>query len=48
MIETCRWAVEAVRKEGNPFWVALLNRAEREGKSYTEMRYHANKLHRTR
>jgi hypothetical protein len=32
MIETCRWAVEAVRKEGNPFWVALLNRAERDGK----------------
>jgi len=32
MIETYRWAAEAVRKEGNPFWVALLNRAEREGK----------------
>lgn len=32
MIETPRWAAEAVMKEGNPFWVALLNRAEREGK----------------
>ena len=32
MIETPRWAALAVRKEGNPFWVALLDRAEREGK----------------
>jgi len=39
MIETPRWAAEAVRKEGNPFWVALLTRAEREGKIiYTDER----------
>lgn len=32
MIKTPRWAADAVRKEANPFWVAPLNRAERDGK----------------